>query len=216
MEDNIENTNYIIKLHEKADNFIPKEENMKDEYEFFKNYIDNDDEHKNNLNPGESKLDRYKDIKPYKNNTIEINKNKENKNHYINASGINNKFFITTQAPKPQKTIEDFWTMIDENECRVIIMLCNEKENGKEKCAKYWDKGILMNNYRITIQNKTQKGKYIIREIKLINLSLKKEKIVYQIHFIAWPDHGVPKIEEGKIFNVFVEMIANAQLKNST
>ena len=46
MEDNIENTNNIIKLHEKTDNFNPKEENMKDEYQFFSNYIDGDDEHK--------------------------------------------------------------------------------------------------------------------------------------------------------------------------
>ena len=223
MEDNIENTNYIIKLHEKADNFIPKEENMKDEYEFFKNYIDNDDEHKNNLNPGESKLDRYKDIKPYKNNTIEINKNKENKNHYINASGINNKFFIATQAPKPQKTVEDFWTMIDEQNSKVIVMLCKEIEGGKKKCANYWnDKEEFgkFENYVITVKKEEEKQEkeYIIREINLGYKSREKDsskgvKKVTQIHFTGWPDKEVPDIKNGDVFDHFIEIIEKVDEK---
>jgi len=32
-------------------------------------------------------------------------------------------------------------------------------------------------------------------------------KIVHQIHFIGWPDHGVPKTQDGKIFDIFNEII---------
>lgn len=204
MEKYIKKSIYKIPLNEKKNNFTYNKDLIEKQYNFFLDNIDEDIKHLESLSEGNDNLNRYYNVRPYSFNLININKK-----NYINASSINilkKNYFIATQGPL-DKTIENFWTMIDENECRVIIMLCNEKENGKEKCAKYWDKGILMNNYRIAIQNKTQKGKYIIREIKLINLSLKKEKIVYQIHFIAWPDHGVPKIEEGKIFNVFVEMI---------
>ena len=49
--------------------------------------------------------------------------------------------------------------------------------------------------------------KYLNREIKLVNLLSKKELIVKQIHFTAWPDHGVPNTKDGKIFIAFDEMI---------
>ena len=46
--------------------------------------------------------------------------------------------FIATQGPLPN-TIEDFWTMCDEYDVEVIVMLCKLKEKNVEKCAKYWD-----------------------------------------------------------------------------
>ena len=108
-----------------------------------------------------------------------------------------------------KNTIEDFWTLIDENNVKVIVMLCNEIENGSEKCTNYWDEKNKMDKYQIfkakEIENKNKQ--YKIREIKLVNLLSKKELIVKQIHFIAWPDHGVPNIKDGKIFIAFDEMI---------
>ena len=93
----MDDTNYIIKLHEKADNFIAIEDNMKDEYQFFSKYIDNDNEHKNNMNPGIKECDRYRDIKPNQNNTIEININDRNisYNYSINGAGIYTESDIT-------------------------------------------------------------------------------------------------------------------------
>jgi protein tyrosine phosphatase len=223
LEDNIESCNNIIKLHKKADNFNPKEENMKDEYKFFTKYIDEDEEHEKNLNPGKSKLDRYGDIKPNKNNTIEINKNKEKKNHYINASGINHKYFIAAQGPKNQITVEDFWTMIDEQNSKVIVMLCKEVEGGKKKCANYWnDKEEIgkFENYEITVtkEEEKQEQEYIIREINLgykseEKKSANKDKKITQIHFIGWPDKGVPDIKNGNVFDHFIEIIEKVDEK---
>ena len=67
-------------------------------------------------------LDRYSDIKPYKNNTIKIS----TPIGYINASPINigekQNLFISTQGPK-KETIEDFWTMVYDLNSKVIVML---------------------------------------------------------------------------------------------
>ena len=208
----------------KADNFIFIEDNIKDEYQFFQKYIDKDEEHKNNLSPGVKKLDRYGDIKPNKNNSIEINKNKENKNHYINASRINNKDFIATQGPKIKATVEDFWTMVDEQNSKVIVMLCKEIEGGKKKCANYWNDqeelGI-MKNYVINVEKEEEKKEqeYIIREISLHNKSNEKDptiinkKIITQIHFTGWPDKGVPDIKDGNVFDHFIEMFEMVDAK---
>ena len=124
-------------------------------------------------------LDRYSDIKPYKHNTIKIN----TPSQYINASPINirdkTNLFISTQGPKPE-TIEDFWTMVWECNSKVIVMLCKEYEGGRRKCE--------------------------TRTIKLISKKEKKERIVYQIHFNGWPDHGIPDTSDGKVFEVFIEI----------
>ena len=195
---------------------IPKKGNNNQYNSYFKNDIkeeysnlvkgtDNDSEHEKYLYKGNSKLDRYSDIKPYNHNRIGIN----SKNKYINASPINiinQKYFILTQGPK-KETIEDFWTMVDENECKVIVMLCNNTEDGRKKCEKYWAKEIEMKNYIISVLRKNKNDDFKIREIKLINLSSKIEKTIIQIHFIDWPDHGVPDNQYGKIFETFIKMI---------
>jgi protein tyrosine phosphatase len=129
-------------------------------------YIDFDKEHINKLFKKYEKLDRYSDIKPYIHNKIFIN----TINKYINASPINiikNKYFIATQGPLTH-TIEDFWTMIDEYNCKVIVMICNLKEDGKEKCAFYYDEKFKMIKYKICIESVIKEESYTIRIIKLL------------------------------------------------
>jgi len=155
------------------------------------------------------KLDRYSDIKPYIHNRILISTT----NKYINASPINiikNKYFIATQGPL-KHTIEDFWTMIDENNCKVIVMICNLKEDGKEKCAFYYDEKLIMNKYKIFIENIIQKNSYIIRIIKLKNLKDKTEKKINQIHITNWPDNLIPDTSNLEVFNAFIEIILIAE-----
>ena len=177
---------------------------IQNEFQNLLTYIDNDPGHQKYLNKGVDKLDRYSDIKPYEHNRIKI-KNNEN---YINASPINilsQKYFIATQGPK-NETIEDFWRMIDEHKCNIIIMLCKEFEGGREKCARYWDYNIKMENYTIMLKSEENKDQYIIRDILLRNKN-NKERIIKQIHYTGWPDHGVPDIQNGKVFDVFSEII---------
>ena len=97
--------------------------------------------------------------------------------------------------------------MIDEHECNVIVMLCNLKEGGREKCAKYWDVSNIMQKYSLKEVSETQINECtIIRDIKYTNEN-KEEKIVKQIQFIGWPDHGVPNTQNGRVFDIFKEMI---------
>ena len=163
--------------------------------------VDEDEIHINYLTQGFDNLNRYNDIKPYQYNNIFINNNKK----YINASSINifkEKYFIATQGPK-KETIEDFWTLVDENNSNVIVMLCNEKENGDEKCSNYWSDKNKMKKYKIKEENIIKQKAYIIREIKLINNSTKNEKIVKQINFKEWPDRDIPDVEFEKIVDIF-------------
>ena len=190
-----------IPLKKQAQNF--NENYFQNEYQNLQTFVDYDEEHIKRLCKGEDNLDRYSDIKAYDHNRITINKDR-----YINASPINiisDKYFISTQGPK-KETIEDFWRMIDEHKCNIIIMLCKEFEGGREKCARYWDYNIKMENYTIMLKNEENKDQYIIRDILLRNKN-NQERIIKQIHYTGWPDHGVPDIQNGKVFDVFSEII---------
>jgi len=201
----IEKKNYIIPLKTKAQYFQFNDANISKEYEIFEEYIDFDPDHEKNLHSGNFILDRYSDIKSYQHNIVNISSG----NGYINASPINimtNKYFISTQGPK-NETVEDFWTMVDEHNCNVIVMLCKEKEGFAEKCATYWDSKRKMQNYQIQVKSFKNENYYIIRNITLINNYTKVEKNIKQIHLTCWPDHGVPDTRDGIIFDVFSQMI---------
>ena len=45
--------------------------------------------------------------------------------------------YIATQGPL-SNTVNDFWKMIMEQECKTIVMLCELMEEGEESCACYW------------------------------------------------------------------------------
>ena len=136
LSDNIPRTTEIIPRGSKSKNFVIDEENLKIEFDYLTMYIDKDEKHKSELLEQNKELDRYRDIRCFKNNNITIG----DESKYINASYIGvifrANYFITTQAPK-DKTINDFWRMVYEEKAKVVVMLCNFEEGGKKKCANY-------------------------------------------------------------------------------
>ena len=204
LKDYLNSTIKSIVKHKKSKKFNDK--NYQEEYKFLEKYVDNDIEHLKNLKKGFKDLCRYSDIKTYEYNSIEI----KTEQKFINASPINVYTYnnlIATQGPK-QNTIKDFWTMIDEYNCNIIIMLCKLKDNGKEKCAFYWDNNNL-EKYTISLlseeDKKFDKTFVIIRKINLINNETNVTKTITQLHYTEWPDYGVPDIN--KNFEVFHFMI---------
>ena len=163
-----------------------------EEFNYLVQTIDNDRLHNEKLLEN-NKLNRYKDIRPYKDNLVAIN----SKNRYINASWINipsDRFFISTQGPL-ETTIDDFWEMCYEYNVNVIVMLCQLVEKNKIKCANYWERG--------------NAGKYILERLDefdingiiVRNFQIKKSKndflpkTVVQLHYTNWEDHDVPDLQ---------------------
>jgi protein tyrosine phosphatase len=136
LSDNIPRTTQYISRGTKSKDFVIDEENLKIEFKYLTMYIDKDQKHQSELLEQNKELDRYKDIRCFKNNYISIGDERK----YINASYIGvifkANYFITTQAPK-DKTINDFWGMVYQEKAKVVVMLCNLEEGGKKKCANY-------------------------------------------------------------------------------
>ncbi|KAF4119490.1 hypothetical protein GMORB2_4620 [Geosmithia morbida] len=84
---------------------------------------------------------RYKDILPFEHARVKLQSKAGTGCDYVNASHVrpsgSNKRYIATQGPLPA-TYEDFWSMIWEQDVRVIVMLTAESEGGQLKCHPYW------------------------------------------------------------------------------
>ncbi|ETE71622.1 Tyrosine-protein phosphatase non-receptor type 11, partial [Ophiophagus hannah] len=160
---------------------------------------------------------RYKNILPFDHTRVVLHDGDPNElvSDYINANIImpefeskcNNakakKSYIATQGCL-QNTVNDFWRMVFQENSRVIVMTTKEVERGKEY-------GVM----RVRNVKESTAHDYTLRELKLskvgqvrfrktprlIKASLvggralfqgNTERTVWQYHFRAWPDHGVP------------------------
>jgi protein-tyrosine phosphatase len=84
---------------------------------------------------------RYKDILPFEHARVKLEGRPEGVCDYVNASHLqssrSHKRYIASQGPLPA-TFEDFWSVIWDQDVRVIVMLTAESEGGQLKCHPYW------------------------------------------------------------------------------
>lgn len=84
---------------------------------------------------------RYKDILPFEHARVHLAGRPEGSCDYINASHIqpskSNKRYIASQGPLPA-TFDDFWSVVWDQDVRVVVMLTAEMEGGQLKCHPYW------------------------------------------------------------------------------
>jgi tyrosine-protein phosphatase non-receptor type 11 len=94
---------------------------------------------------------RYKNILPFDHTRVELRDGEPNKEgeDYINANYVSvtdesmalstgpGRRYIATQGPL-METVGDFWRMIWQENCQVIVMTTRMLERGKVKCFKYW------------------------------------------------------------------------------
>ncbi|KAK7948669.1 uncharacterized protein PG986_009555 [Apiospora aurea] len=85
---------------------------------------------------------RYKDILPFDHARVVLPGKPAGSCDYINASHVqatrSKKRYIASQGPLPA-TFEDFWSVIWDQDVRVIVMLTAESEGGQLKCHPYWN-----------------------------------------------------------------------------
>uniref|UniRef100_A0A0D6R3W4 protein-tyrosine-phosphatase n=1 Tax=Araucaria cunninghamii TaxID=56994 RepID=A0A0D6R3W4_ARACU len=144
---------------------------------------------------------RYIDVLPYDDTRVVLN---SAGNDYINASYIVNNSsenlpkFIATQGPLPE-TSEDFWEMIIQYHCPVIVMLTRLIDNYKVvKCADYFPVEEETRTFgKISVTNTSLKispNSIAVRflEVKYVE-SDEPPLSVLHLQYPDWPDHGVPE-----------------------
>ncbi|XP_053337841.1 tyrosine-protein phosphatase non-receptor type 22 isoform X1 [Clarias gariepinus] len=144
------------------------------------------------------KKNRYKDIVPFDHSRVKLSLNtSKNDTDYINANFIRGVWgpteYIATQGPLPN-TVLDFLRMIWEYNVHVIVMACREFEMGRKKCERYWPESMVeafvCEPFTICCESEENKGDYLIRTLKITFHN--SSRTLKQLHYMNWPDHGVP------------------------
>uniref|UniRef100_A0A8C5HP20 Protein tyrosine phosphatase receptor type N2 n=1 Tax=Gouania willdenowi TaxID=441366 RepID=A0A8C5HP20_GOUWI len=130
--------------------------------------------------------------------TLKVENNHSNSD-YINASPImdhdpRNPTYITSQGPLAS-TVADFWQMVWESGCVVIVMLTPLSENGVKQCHHYWpDEGSdVYHIYEVNLVSEhIWCEDFLVRSFYLKNLQTNETRTVTQFHFLSWMDRGNP------------------------
>lgn len=151
---------------------------------------------------------RYMNVIPSEEHRVRLSPN-EYGCDYINANFIRsslpnaNTTYIATQAPIPE-SIPDFWKMIWEQRISLIVMLTNERENGKIKAHKYWPncrEESKIGQFQVTGKNEDSTYRSLI--IRTFDVQLGSEtREVCHVQYTAWPDHDIPRDFSG-VYRLF-------------
>ncbi len=78
-----------------------------------------------------------------------------------------------------QNTVLDFWQLVWQEKCSVIVMLTNTMEGGKVKCEQYWPESGSKSYgpFQVVITEQQILADYIVRSFTLtVNFSLFQRK----------------------------------------
>ncbi|CAJ1072988.1 receptor-type tyrosine-protein phosphatase N2-like [Xyrichtys novacula] len=153
------------------------------------------------LKDGNAKKNRSTAVVAYDHSRITLKvENSQGNSDYINASPMmdhdpRNPAYIATQGPLPS-TVADFWQMVWENGCVVIVMLTPLVESGVKQCYHYWpDEGS--NLYHIYEVNLVSEhiwcDDFLVRSFYLKNMQTNETRTVTQFHFLTWLNQTVPE-----------------------
>eukprot|EP00794_Sanderia_malayensis_P007797 gene7797-8643_t len=144
---------------------------------------------------------RYSNVVAYDHTRVVLDEiSNQEGSTYINANFVDGykhpRKFIATQGPLPE-TVDDFWRMIYEQKCHVIIMLTRMIECNRVKCEQYWPDHD-SNEYGdivVTHVDSTELSDYVVRTFSVNTVYDVDQpgQEVKQYHYLGWPDHGVPE-----------------------
>ncbi|XP_067642390.1 tyrosine-protein phosphatase non-receptor type 9 isoform X2 [Eurosta solidaginis] len=140
---------------------------------------------------------RYTDVLCYDHSRVVLSR--EDGDDYINANFVDGykqkNAYISTQGPLP-KTSQDFWRMIWEQHCLVVVMTTRVMERGRVKCGQYWEptenSSLEFGNFHVRTLSIEINEDYTVASLQLKNLKTDEIRNVSHWQFTSWPDYGVP------------------------
>ncbi|XP_051821644.1 tyrosine-protein phosphatase non-receptor type 9-like [Antechinus flavipes] len=154
----------------------------------------------NSILPGNLEKNRYEDVPCLDETRVKLmGRMDDTQTDYINANfidGYNHKnAYIGTQGPL-ENTFGDFWLMVWEQKVLVIVMITQLEERGKRKCGQYWpmekDDQFQFDSLVVTNEGVEHMNYYKKTTLEIHNVENQQKRQVTHLHFLNWPDYGVP------------------------
>lgn len=143
---------------------------------------------------------RYTDVLCYDHSRVVLSQSDEDPtSDYINANFVDGykqrNAYISTQGPLP-RTAQDFWRMVWEQHCLVIVMTTRVMERGRIKCGQYWEtyEGSVteLGEFRVRTLSVDSNEDYTVASLEITNIKTEETRSVSHWQFTSWPDYGVP------------------------
>uniref|UniRef100_A0A3F2YVZ2 Tyrosine-protein phosphatase non-receptor type 9 n=2 Tax=Anopheles dirus TaxID=7168 RepID=A0A3F2YVZ2_9DIPT len=143
---------------------------------------------------------RYTDVLCYDHSRVVLSQEDDDPaTDYINANFVDGykqkNAYISTQGPLP-KTSYDFWRMVWEQHCLLIVMTTRVMERGRAKCGQYWEPtegGVAeYGPFRLRTMSIETNEDYTVVELEIRNTKTDEVRCVSHWQFTSWPDYGVP------------------------
>ncbi|CAI8024474.1 Receptor-type tyrosine-protein phosphatase alpha [Geodia barretti] len=140
---------------------------------------------------------------------------------YISASNVHGykqqRAFIIAQSPM-QSTARDFWKMVYDRKCGVLVMLCDLVETGKETCYQYWPSSgsITVGEFTVDLIQEERLSGFTLRNLSIVNNKgqIFPELVVTEDQEFDWTataaevaDGGADQVPKVPPHNVKVERI---------
>ena len=157
-----------------------------------------------------------------------MQRNEDIHDSYINANYVNSslaqndQLFIATQGPL-ENTAENFWRMVDQENLSLIVMLTATKEHGRTKCHQYWPNEVKQtaDGNDCVVFDIDKVVSLISVEQLMPNLIKRKfeisnpqgiSRVVTQLQYLTWPDHGAPEEQDFKIIESILDYMKEFHL----
>jgi tyrosine-protein phosphatase non-receptor type 11 len=144
----------------------------------------------------------YKNIVPFDHTMVTLKECDPYGSSYINASYISidssKPAYIATQGCL-NTTVDDFWSMVWEENCCIIVLLTELVEKGRVKCQQYWPDTVQPQHYGkyyITTVEETTTTHFTFRHLLVMKDESEyvfQERHIFQYHLRVWPDYTIPQ-----------------------
>lgn len=146
---------------------------------------------------------RYPDIVAKETTRVVLSSDSRPGSDYINANhvivdGPLTQPFICAQAPL-SSTMDDFWRMIVEQSCAVIVMLTKIDQTAQAYFPLDTATPRVFDNFTVTLCEEPKvfgaKKTIVLRKLRLTSTKYQSQT-VFHLQYSSWPDRGVPESAE--------------------
>jgi len=161
-----------------------------------------------------SSRNRYRDILPVSKTRVKLLHSPcpDVNRDYINANYVRSSLegsrvqYIAAQAPTDE-SIKEFWTMVWEQNCKVVVMLTELKEKKKVLCSKYWpieNEVMSAGAFSISLAHESDDfvsgGHVITRQFSMVEEATHFERTIVHIQYTGWSDDSIPEMSSFRRF----------------
>ncbi|CDW52799.1 tyrosine protein phosphatase non receptor type [Trichuris trichiura] len=157
-------------------------------------------------------LNRYRNVYLYDASRVVLNDKLGP--DYIHASFVDGYKHKNAYIGPTKNTLVDFWRMVWQEKCVLVVMVTTFVEDGREKCEVYFptssDEDLLFGVFKVSLKQVERQSTCEVLLFSIVCTLTEESREIMLLIYLDWPDSKIPTKPE-KIFD-FVSLVRSAQM----